>query len=75
MGVAMASSATVRPHLESGRLELLGLPVVRGSVGGRYHLVASAPHKRERRVATVWRWLKAEAAQTTSPFGLPAKAA
>lgn len=75
MGVAMASSATVRPHLESGRLELLGLPVVRGSVGGRYHLVASAPRKRERRVATVWRWLKAEAAQTTSPFGLPAKAA
>jgi hypothetical protein len=32
--------------------------------------VANAPHKRERPVATAWRWLKAEAGQTTSPFGL-----
>lgn len=74
MGVAMASSATVRPHLELGRLELLGLPIVRGSVGGRYHLVANARHKRERPVATAWRWLKAEAARTSPPFGLPAQA-
>jgi DNA-binding transcriptional LysR family regulator len=75
IGIAMATSVTVRPHLESGRLELLGLPVTRGSSGGNYHLVAKAPRKRERAVATAWRWLKAEAARTSSPFELPAAAA
>jgi DNA-binding transcriptional LysR family regulator len=68
MGIGMATSATIQPHLESGRLELLGLPVSRGSSGGNYHLVANAPRKRERPVATAWRWLKAEAARTSSPF-------
>ena len=75
MGIGMATSATIQPHLESGRLELLGLPVSRGSSGGNYHLAANGPRKRERAVATAWRWLKAEAARTSSPFDLPALAA
>jgi DNA-binding transcriptional LysR family regulator len=75
MGIGMATSATIQPHLESGRLELLGLPVSRGSSGGNYNLMANAPRKRERSVATAWRWLKAEAVRTSLPFGVSAAAA
>ena len=67
MGIVLATNATVQPHLESGRLELLGLPIARRDDGG-YLLAANAPRKRERPVATAWRWLKAEAARTRPVF-------
>lgn len=62
MGIAMASNATVLPHLESGRLEMLGLPVAKGD--GGYHLATNAPHTRDRAVAAAWQWLKDEGALT-----------
>lgn len=73
MGVVLASSATVLPHLDSGRLELLGLPVSRRH--GGYHLAANALRKRERPVAAAWRWLRAEAVRTRSLPDLAAAAA
>ena len=62
MGIAMGSSATVWPHLQSGRLESLGLPVA--SFGDGYRLAANAARKRQPAVMTAWRWLKTEAART-----------
>jgi DNA-binding transcriptional LysR family regulator len=70
MGIVMASGVTVQAHLESGRLELLGLPVAKRH--GNYHLAANAPQFRDRSVATTWRWLKEEAARTQSLFDVRA---
>lgn len=61
VGIAIGSSATVWPHLDSGRLERLGLPVARRQ--DAYWLAAS-PGRRKAAVDKVRRWLKAEAAQT-----------
>lgn len=66
MGIAMGSSATVWPHLKSGRLENLGLPVASFSDG--YRLAANATRKRQLPVMTAWRWLQAEAARTPRLF-------
>ncbi len=62
MGVALASSPTAQPHLQSGRLKPVGLPAVR-SVGA-YRLAATPERKRRRAVGAVWRWLEAEARAT-----------
>lgn len=61
-GIILGGNPTVLPHLESGRLERLELPVAH--YPGGYHLAASAERKRERSVATLWRWLETEAART-----------
>jgi DNA-binding transcriptional LysR family regulator len=61
LGVAMGSSPTVWPYLESGRLVRLGLPAARFN-GEGYHLAARPERRRRHAVAAVWRWLEAEAA-------------
>lgn len=60
VGIAMASSATVWPHLQSGRLEQLGLPVAQ--MKDAYWLAAN-PGRRDRAVDKVRGWLRAEALQ------------
>jgi DNA-binding transcriptional LysR family regulator len=61
-GIALGLSPTVWPHLESGRLERLELPVARYS--GGYSLAASAERRRHSAVAAFWGWLELEAART-----------
>ena len=70
MGIAMGSCVTVRPHLDSGRLELLGLPIAKREDG--YHLATAAQRRHERPVAATWQWLKSEAARTQSLFDIRA---
>jgi len=70
MGVAMGSCVTVRPHLDSGRLALLGLPIAKREDG--YHLVTATQRRHERPLAATWRWLKNEAARTQSLFDVRA---
>jgi hypothetical protein len=48
--------------LHSGRLERLGLPAASFAQG--YSLAAKADRRRERAVAAVWQWLKAEGSRT-----------
>lgn len=62
LGVALAATPTVWPHLESGRLVRLDLPHAPGP--GGYRLAAPADRRRRRAVASVWAWLEAEAART-----------
>lgn len=62
LGVALAATPTVWPHLESGRLVRLSLPHTPGP--GGYNLAAPPDRRRRGVVAAVWRWLEAEAAQT-----------
>ena len=69
IGIAMGSSATVWPHLESGRLESLGLPVAR--YGDGYRLATNANCRLQPPIATVWHWLKAEAARTPHLIDAP----
>jgi DNA-binding transcriptional LysR family regulator len=69
-GVAMGSSANIQPHLDTGRLEGLGLPVVR--LADAYWLAAHAGRTRAGAVDKVRRWLRAEAAETVD--GLAAAA-
>jgi LysR family transcriptional regulator, glycine cleavage system transcriptional activator len=66
IGIAMGSIVTVLPHLESGRLQTLGLPVAQ-HVGG-YRLATNANSRLERPVASTLRWLKAEAVRTPRMF-------
>lgn len=62
LGVALAATPTVWPHLESGRLVRLDLP--HAPAPGDYRLVAPPERRRRRAVAAVWAWLEAEAART-----------
>lgn len=62
LGVALAATPTVWPHLDTGRLVLLDLPRV--AFPGGYRLAAPADRKQRRPVAAVWRWLETEAART-----------
>lgn len=57
-GVAAGMSVTVALHLQSGRLERLGLPAAR--YPGGYRLVAKASRMRSQPVAAFWRWLTEE---------------
>lgn len=63
LGVALAARPLVDPFLAGGRLRKafdLTLPTT-----GSYYLVALPAARRQRAVQTVWRWLVAEAAQST----------
>ena len=62
MGVALGSSATVLPYIESGRLRRLTLPAA--TYPGCYSMVALPDRKRRRAVATTWRWLATQAKAT-----------
>lgn len=62
LGVAIGASPTVWPYLQSGRLRRLGLPVAR--FPGGYRIAAAPDRKRQRPVATLWRWLEDQAAAT-----------
>ncbi|CAN5427896.1 transcriptional regulator GcvA [soil metagenome] len=70
LGVALAASPTVDPHLRSGRLVRLDLPAAR--LPGGYRLAATADRRRRRAVQTVWRWLEAEAGRMPDPLALAA---
>jgi DNA-binding transcriptional LysR family regulator len=59
-GVALGSSPTLWPHLESGRLVCLGLPVVRFP-GDGYRLAERVARKPRWAVSAVSRWLQSEA--------------
>jgi LysR family glycine cleavage system transcriptional activator len=72
VGIAIGSSATVWPHLQSGRLQSLGLPVARMHDG---YWLAASPGRCEAAVDKVRRWLKVEAAQTPEIMDTPATAA
>jgi LysR family transcriptional regulator, glycine cleavage system transcriptional activator len=61
-GIGLGLSPTIWPHLESGRLERLELPVAH--YPGGYRLAASAERRRQSAVATFWQWLESEAART-----------
>lgn len=62
LGVALAATPTVWPHLDSGRLVPLDLP--HAKYPGGYRLAAPGDRKLRRPVAALWRWLEAEAART-----------
>lgn len=62
IGVAMGSSPTIWPYLESGRLQRLDYPVV--GFHGYYSVAATPARKRRRAVAATWNWLEAQAAET-----------
>ena len=62
LGVALASSPTVQPHLQSGRLATVGLPGAR--FPGGYQLAATPERRRRSAVGAVWRWLETEARTT-----------
>jgi DNA-binding transcriptional LysR family regulator len=62
LGVALASSPTVQPHLQAGRLAPVGLPAAR--FPGGYQLAATPERRRRRAVGAVWRWLDSEARST-----------
>jgi DNA-binding transcriptional LysR family regulator len=72
VGIAIGASATVWPHLQSGRLERLGLPIARMHDG---YWLAASPGRREAAVDKVRRWLNLEAAQTPDIWDAPATAA
>jgi DNA-binding transcriptional LysR family regulator len=59
LGVAPGSYPTVGPFLRSGRLEHLGLPIVRHAGGDC--LAATESRLRKPAVRQFWRWLAAEA--------------
>jgi len=62
LGIALGSSPTVWPHLDSGRLVRLPLPAAR--LPGSYRLATAPARRRRRSVDTVWRWLRTEARKT-----------
>jgi LysR family glycine cleavage system transcriptional activator len=70
LGVALAASPTVTPHLRSGRLVRLDLPAVR--FPGGYRLAAAEDRRRRRPVQAVWRWLESEARRMPDPLAVAA---
>lgn len=65
MGIAMGASATIGPHLESGRLESLGLPAIWQD--DIYWLAINRGVKRHSPVDVVRRWLLAEGRSSSNP--------
>jgi DNA-binding transcriptional LysR family regulator len=67
LGIAIGSSPTVWPFLQSGRLRQLGMPVARFTDGFRgYRIAAAQDRKRRKPVAALWNWLETQAAATPS---------
>jgi LysR family glycine cleavage system transcriptional activator len=62
IGIAMGSSPTIWPFLESGRLIRLDFPVV--DFHGFYSVVTTPARAGNRNVAATWRWLEKQAAMT-----------
>jgi DNA-binding transcriptional LysR family regulator len=62
LGIGLASSPTVLPHLGSGRLRPLSLPSAR--LDGGYRLAAHPGARRRPAIEAVWAWLVAEARAT-----------
>ncbi len=70
LGVALAASPTVLPHLRDGRLQPLGLPAAR--FPGGYRLAATPDRRRRPSVQMVWRWLETEARAMPDPLACAA---
>jgi DNA-binding transcriptional LysR family regulator len=62
LGVAMGSSPTIWPFIESGRLTRLDYPVV--GFHGFYSVAAKQSRRRQPAVAATWRWLEQQAVMT-----------
>lgn len=70
LGVALAASPTVQPHLDAGRLVRLPLPSARLPTG--YLLAATEDRLRLPVVRAVWRWLEREGRSMPDPPALAA---